>query len=431
MADIQKLIGSESPLEVGQKINEIIDNTGGTGLDNKITNCITEVPQRIKYTLESGTLTIKAGSVVIVPYGTEDLTAQYPRGATFINDNYKVVDTQFNGGKFFVWVEIQSDIAKNPTVTDKATRHVEINLTNNGYTAVSNTTSSATQFSGTGNNMNYRTDLNIMQYTGSGTLTSQVASLPILTTPADGTYVHGSIDQVFNGFGYIGSTIWADKGIKGLAPNGRNEDGSLNNIEWTSNSLTTFTNTGTNKNSMYITYWADNQTIGHAYPPYSTFDEINNIWIYNNAVRKGVVVGSYKESGTTGQVISEFETKQPFRAMDYNEAVVKSSLKECQVIVETYANGTSWYRIWSDGWKEQGGLSSNIGVDQTVTITLLKAFSNTNYSILCNWLPSGTYSIDDNPIPNTKTTTNFKIRGTGYGANDGYSLPAQWYACGF
>ena len=82
---------------------------------SQITNCITEIPQRIKYTLESGTLTIKAGSVVIVPYGVEDLTNQCPIGLTFVHENFKVYDTQFTDGKFFVWAEVVSDIVVNPT----------------------------------------------------------------------------------------------------------------------------------------------------------------------------------------------------------------------------------------------------------------------------------------------------------------------------
>ena len=36
-------------------------------INDKLTNCLLEVPQRIKYTLKNGTLTIKAGSVVSVP----------------------------------------------------------------------------------------------------------------------------------------------------------------------------------------------------------------------------------------------------------------------------------------------------------------------------------------------------------------------------
>lgn len=44
-------------------------------------------------------------------------------------------------------------------------------------------------------------------------------------------------------------------------------------------------------------------------------------------------------------------------------------------VVETYSNGTSWYRIWSDGWCEQGGYSSSSN------ITFLQQMANTNYTI--------------------------------------------------
>jgi hypothetical protein len=49
-------------------------------------------------------------------------------------------------------------------------------------------------------------------------------SLPICIARTSG------IKQVFNGFGYIGATVWIDKDVKALVPNGRNEDYSLNNI---------------------------------------------------------------------------------------------------------------------------------------------------------------------------------------------------------
>lgn len=48
-------------------------------------------------------------------------------------------------------------------------------------------------------------------------------------------------------------------------------------------------------------------------------------------------------------------------------------------ITETYRNGTSWYRIWSDGWLEQGGRIS-VKDDGTATVNLIKPFSNTDYS---------------------------------------------------
>ncbi len=44
-------------------------------------------------------------------------------------------------------------------------------------------------------------------------------------------------------------------------------------------------------------------------------------------------------------------------------------------ITETYQSGNSWYRIWSDGWCEQGGVKQA----GSVNVTFLKMFNNTNY----------------------------------------------------
>jgi hypothetical protein len=53
-------------------------------------------------------------------------------------------------------------------------------------------------------------------------------------------------------------------------------------------------------------------------------------------------------------------------------------------IVQTYHNGTEWYRIWSDGWCEQGGQINrgdpNWVVNQIV-VTFAKPFANTNYFV--------------------------------------------------
>lgn len=51
-----------------------------------------------------------------------------------------------------------------------------------------------------------------------------------------------------------------------------------------------------------------------------------------------------------------------------------------RTVVQTYVNGTSWYRVYSDKWCEQGGRATNEG-GNTATITFLKPFINTNYSV--------------------------------------------------
>lgn len=67
----------------------------------------------------------------------------------------------------------------------------------------------------------------------------------------------------------------------------------------------------------------------------------------------------------------------------FNGKVDKADMTEVQCVVETYSNGTSWYRIWSDGWCEQGGQIVQTG-DAYITVSFLKPFINTNYVIFKN-----------------------------------------------
>ena len=78
-------------------------------------------------------------------------------------------------------------------------------------------------------------------------------------------------------------------------------------------------------------------------------------------------------------------------------------------IVETYINGTSWYRVWSDGWCEQGGISGNIPGTAGVTVSLLKAYKDTSYAIFTS-TTSHNQSQPAGPWDGvTKTTTQFAL----------------------
>lgn len=54
-------------------------------------------------------------------------------------------------------------------------------------------------------------------------------------------------------------------------------------------------------------------------------------------------------------------------------------------ITETYHNENEWYRVWSDGWIEQGGKTNYVNSNQRI-INLLKPFSSENYVILSSAL---------------------------------------------
>ena len=93
-------------------------------------------------------------------------------------------------------------------------------------------------------------------------------------------------------------------------------------------------------------------------------------------------------------------------------------------VVESYRNGTEWYRVWSDGWVEQGGYISNNGSanNYVATVTFLKAFANTNYTLVGIGHPSRV-SDDYNDYVDNFSAVSFDWRTRGCSS-------AKWYACG-
>ena len=90
----------------------------------------------------------------------------------------------------------------------------------------------------------YDTTNNLVKSYSGGSDTGDRYSLPIaLVQKGDAVESSNisSIDQVFNGFGYIGSTIFSLPGVKGLVPNGRNADGTLKNTTRTTTAVSVYT----------------------------------------------------------------------------------------------------------------------------------------------------------------------------------------------
>ena len=98
-------------------------------------------------------------------------------------------------------------------------------------------------------------------------------------------------------------------------------------------------------------------------------------------------------------------------------------------ITDSYRNGQSWYRIWSDGWIEQGGY---IGSVSSGTLEFLYPFTTTDYSVL-----SGIKNLNPNQ-PHSVYWNNYTLTSVGYstrvqsgqGAAAG-STCSVWYAFGY
>jgi hypothetical protein len=87
------------------------------------------------------------------------------------------------------------------------------------------------------------------------------------------------------------------------------------------------------------------------------------------------------------------------------------------VITQNYINGNTWYRVWSDGWIEQGG---RVSVPYaTTSVTFAKAFTTTAYYFGA--------PIDAKDFVYEKNKVTFlSAWGSGYAYGN-----VSWYACGY
>lgn len=109
--------------------------------------------------------------------------------------------------------------------------------------------------------------------------------------------------------------------------------------------------------------------------------------------------------------------------------VDNANLSEVECVVESYHNGSSWYRVYSDGWCEQGGTVTISGNQSSQTTTLLKPFVDVNYSIML----SGS-DVSGSTVSGVELAYGFKATSSfQWGRNDGYSgeQTVTWEARGY
>ena len=557
----------------------------GAYLDqSQITNCVLEIPQNIKYTLNNGTFTLKAGSILTVPYGTTDQSATYPVGATFLNNNLKVADTSFYYGKFFVMAKVQADISisRLNALTDDT--FLTINLSSNSfaYFRQSHCKSGTTQ--PTGADLWYNTStnrfLNIQD-----TATQINYSFPIVAIRRDSGKVD-SVLRVFNGFGYFGKAVWINKGVTTLCPNGKNADGTNNNTVKTSDDVFVIETTAIGTTTFLLMRGQYNDSVRFSNPHYisqskpqlssinyatwynpalnymfttnnagaswkqtslapvgvlrledSAFralddaiafvaaddnavvhnygnEEINGVKTFNDEIlsytntnkwqgvsyknlalditnpptiayggrlisydKNGVYFGTNEHGFSNNIIYNRMRARKVVNGVDKlsdvaayidnsgncygvapiytanyadssskivttqfltnhwttSKATTSSTASKARpaVVIQNYISGTSWYRVWSDGWIEQGGQIGAVGTDKTVTVSLLKAFTTTNYFVSNTNLSGGTGSGND-PSCNcvrTRTINNFQLSQDQ--RVEGGIIGCIWSACGY
>ena len=222
-----------------------------------ITNCIVELPQNIAMTLSDGTLTLKAGSKC---YLKTDTTTP---SVTIADD---LTATQTTDGTYFA-------IYDGSTLTTVLTTAYDYSTLPDTY------------------------------------------SLPFgVITVSSGAI--SAINNIFNGFGYIGSQVFTLPGVKGLYPNGRNTDGTMKNgtINCTSVQMSSkFTDTKT-----HVLMIHSNGRCQWYSPSDYYYDSITNK-NYATLNNNPITHADFGTFTTTAGVISDFNPKTVFHAVDYTE----------------------------------------------------------------------------------------------------------------
>ena len=282
--------------EVNTDTNQQVLSNDGTNLSwrneqvgyNQITNCITEIPQDIKLEINNGIITLKAGSKV---YNGNGVLKTTTTDISSVNANYD--------GQVLIALSKDFDVLLTGFVPGETVS--ELPTSTASFKIYYNTT-----------------DKKCYLDTTDGW---QECSLPIaLGTSTVSSWV--SIDQVFNGFGFVGSTIFALPGIKGLSPNGNDSLTGIkkNNIISIENILT-YTCPNITANVILDLYANKIAINSQAFDKPTTdlifFDEINNYNYAGLGISNDIWVGSARIEN--GKIVL-FNPKHPISLIDKNDS---------------------------------------------------------------------------------------------------------------
>ena len=158
-----------------------------------------------------------------------------------------------------------------------------------------------------------------------------------------------------------------------------------------------------------------------------------------NIEEEGVALYQSLIADNTGNPLTDETKWQRLELNDYSEIIQalqnkmdKDMSNSTQpYVTETYVNGTSGYRVWSDGYCIQWGYSGwTLNPSSTTSISLFKNFSNTDYYITIGTdrAATGSSQIEMASIY-SKSTGSFVIGSQQYVASE--AVAGCWLAMGY
>lgn len=342
--------------EVNNNTNQQVLSNNGTDLlwrdeqigYKQITNCITEIPQDIKLELNNGIIYVKTGSKIYFPDGKDD-----------------------NGNNKYKEVILTEDIQSTQSGTN-----TNVLLLLSPDLSTGRAVAPTAHFSGdTDPNIQsyifwYDTSTNYIKFKANAE-TEYVSgySFPVcIETQNEGLVT--SIDQVFNGFGYIGSTIFALPGVKGLSPNGIDSLTGIkkNNIISIENILI-YTCPNITANIILDLYTNKIAINSKAFDKPTTdlifFDEINNYNYSSLEISNDIWVGSARIEN--GKIVL-FNPKYPISLVDKNDSswIAQQVMPSKKFIALTMGASGATYIAPANGYISISGIGPN-WVDVAIT----------------------------------------------------------------
>lgn len=278
-----------------------------------ITNCITKKPQKFNLELTDGVLTLKSGSIVTVVDGFEadETTPKFDE------------------------VTVNADVSSS-SASASAKVLISYSTSSNVLIALPLANSTAGAGVTATNGLAFNTTTNkISSYNSSGSLQYTDCCLPLAIVSTDSSGKYTTIDQVFDGIGYIGtagttgSTIWLDKDVVLIIPNGRNEDGTLKNIVFTT-TRTLLRNGVKGETRRSVSFYSTNAIgIGTGFMSARTYADRDSTFGYQyveDLNKTFVSTRDYAEPlciiadiTCNANAITSFRPKNTFRALDIND----------------------------------------------------------------------------------------------------------------
>ena len=319
-------------------------------IDSSRTNCITKIPQDIKLELsEDGVLTLKAGSKVYIPNGFEEdsITKKFDNLIINTDISWGKLPELGNNSPIFIYINENNQDSHYRLISSCFSGNSDSEA---GTTYYNTTTNIITAHNSTGD-IHCSFPIGIIEKNNEGNL---------------------QINQVFNGFGYMGSTIFALPGIEGLIPNGYNDDGSLNNTKFTTTNVSIIPQVEVNRGIAFFIDGSNNiNTWGSSGGNVLYFKtrpsvaprtycrahiEDENRWIASADTTAWTETLSICHCGnlqseSTGKVTS-FSPKNVFQAIDRNDTTWASLAGKPSNVIQklTLEASGSEFTVPSNGW---------------------------------------------------------------------------------